>query len=396
MTSRERFLKTLNGEPTDRAPVTLFIADQGHFINQVYPEVDPWDFETNQRKIVEFQREMGCDVFLRILYGLNEPLSIHTGGLDVSRSTDSWKVETREEKAGTVTRYVSRIVTPEGELHQEYSINEIRPGTFVYACTGKPVKTRKDLELARKYEPGMPEWWPDHAKRIISRFKELVGDDGIVGSWTPHGPFNNASLLFDHEELYMLYLTDYDFYAELMTFAMERILDYTAAIDEAGIDIHCVGGNVPGGFLGKKVYDEYILPFERKYIDFVQRNGTPAMYHNCGEIMNLVDSYKNLGVRVVEPFSPPPLGDCADLAAAKRRVDGAYVMLSGVDQVNVIQKGSAGEVRRATEAVARAGKPGGAFILQNIDFLEYGTPVENVRAFVETALENAGYEGTVE
>ena len=63
MTSRERFLKTLNGEPTDRAPVTLFIADQGHFINQVYPEVDPWDFETNQRKIVEFQREMGCDVF---------------------------------------------------------------------------------------------------------------------------------------------------------------------------------------------------------------------------------------------------------------------------------------------------------------------------------------------
>ena len=70
--------------------------------------------------------------------------------------------------------------------------------------------------------------------------------------------------------------------------------------------MHCVGGNVPGGFLGKKNYDQYILPFEKKYIDFVQQNGTPAMYHNCGQVMALVESYKELGVRIVEPFSPPP------------------------------------------------------------------------------------------
>ena len=239
----------------------------------------------------------------------------------------------------------------------------------------------------------MPEWWPEQAKRIIGKLKDAVGDAGIVGSWTPHGPFNNASLLFNHEELYMLYLTDYGFYNDLMTFAADRILDYTAAIDAAGVDVHCVGGNVPGGFLGKKTYDDYILPFEKKYIDFVQRNGTPAMYHNCGEIMNLVDSYKELGARIVEPFSPPPLGDCEDLAATKKQVGGEYIMLSGVNQVNVIQKGTIDEVKRATETAMAAGKPGGRFIMQNIDFLEYGTPPENVEAFVKTALENAVYEG---
>ena len=37
------------------------------------------------------------------------------------------------------------------------------------------------------------------------------------------------------------------------------------------------------------------------------------------------------------------------------------------------------------------GKPGGRFILQNADFLEYGTPPENVEAFVATAIEHAGY-----
>ena len=42
-------------------------------------------------------------------------------------------------------------------------------------------------------------------------------------------------------------------------------------------------------------------------------------------------------------------------------------------------------------AAMRAGKPGGRFILQNADFLEYGTPMANVEAFAATALENAWY-----
>lgn len=49
MTSRERFLHVLRGV-TGRVPVTLFICDGVHFLNQVCPEVDSWDFETGQKK----------------------------------------------------------------------------------------------------------------------------------------------------------------------------------------------------------------------------------------------------------------------------------------------------------------------------------------------------------
>jgi uroporphyrinogen decarboxylase len=189
----------------------------------------------------------------------------------------------------------------------------------------------------------------------------------------------------------MLYLIDYPFYEKLMNYAMERILDYTRAIDEAGVDVHCVGGNVPGGFLGKKNYDKYILPFEKKYIDFVQQNGTPAMYHNCGKIMALVESYKELGVKIVEPFSPPPLLGDADLKKAKEIVGDAYIILGGVDQVTYLQNGTVDEVRRVTAETASIGKPGGRFILQSADFLEYGTPLENLEAFVQTGKECGGY-----
>jgi uroporphyrinogen decarboxylase len=390
MTSRERFLAVLNGQMPDRVPVTLFIQDQGHFLNQLCPDVDPFDYETLQLKVIEIQRQFGVDVFVRMLFGLNDPLSIHMGGLNVSQQTDRWEVRSEEVHRGTTTAWRSTIRTPDGTLTQEFSRSQLRPGTFVYACTQKPIKTPADLDIAIKHEPPMPESFRTNAKERVRRIKAALGNSGIVGSWSPHGPFNNSSLLVDHERLYTLFLTDYEFYEKLMTFAMTRILDYARAMDEAGVDVQCVGGNVPGGFLGRKTYDRYILPFERKYIDFLQQNGTPAMYHNCGQVMNLVESYLDLGVRVVEPFSPPPLGD-ADLARVKSIVAGRYVILSGIDQVNVLQKGNIDQVKRATEQAIAAGKPGGGFILQPVDFLEYGTPIENVAAYVSTALEHAAY-----
>lgn len=391
MTGRERFLKVFNGEIPDRVPVTSFILDQGHFISQMYPDADPWDFRGYQLKIAEVQRQFGMDVFVRMLFDLNDPLSIHMGGLNLSVETENWEIHTEKEIVDGTTREHTVVKTPKGNLTQVFSYNEQRPGTFLYACTEKPIKTEKDLDIAVEYEPGMPEEWKASVKKKVQAMKSAVGEDGIVGSWTPHGPFNNASLLISHDELYMLFYIDFPFYDKLMKFASRRILDYTRAIDEAGVDVHCVGGNVPGGFLGKKVYDEFILPYEREYISFVQQNGTPAMYHNCGQIMNLVDSYKELGARIVEPFSPPPLGDCADLAAAKAQVDGAYIMLSGIDQVNILQKGSVDDVKRETEKAMKAGKPGGEFIMQPVDFFEYGTPEENIEAYVRSALEFASY-----
>ncbi len=390
MTSRERFLTVFRNEIPDRVPVTLFICDGGHFLNQLCPDIDPWDHERAQLKVIEIQKQFGADVFVRMLYGVNDPLFIHMGGLNVTVQTGDWEVETTELQNGNTRVQRSRIRTPGGTLTQDFSITEVRPGTFVFACTKKPVEREQDLDIAIRYEPRMPAAWKEQVKSRVARIRAALGDSGILGTWTPHGPFNNASLLIDHDVLYSLFRVDFPFYEKLMNFAMERILDYTAAIDEAGPDVHCVGGNVPGGFLGRANYERFILPFERRYIEFVQRNGRPAMYHNCGQIMKLIESYKQLGARIVEPFSPPPLGD-ADLKAVKSAVDGKYIILSGIDQVNVLQNGTVEQVKRVTREAMEAGKPGGGFIMQPVDFLEYGTPTENVQAYMETALEHASY-----
>ena len=140
--------------------------------------------------------------------------------------------------------------------------------------------------------------------------------------------------------------------------------------------------------MGAEIYETYILPWEKKYIDFIQDSGCPAIYHNCGEIMELVGSYKKLGAKAVEPFSPVPLGD-ADLGKAVEIVNGDYVIIGGVDQVNVIQKGTVDQVQKVTRETIEAGKKNGAFIIQNADFLEWGTPEEHVITFVNIALDHS-------
>jgi uroporphyrinogen decarboxylase len=390
--SRERFDAVFRGRLPDRVPVTLFIQDQGHFISQLHPEIDPWDRMALQLATVEFQKDLGVDVMARLLFGTLDPFQwMFLGGVDVSRSTDDWQVETVERRDGRTTVRWSRIHTPDGDLEQEYAIDQIRPGTLMYACTRKPVRGRADLELVAAYEPGMPAWFPAAVAERVAPIRDAVGDAGWVGIWAPHGPFNMASLLVEEDQLYALFLEDPAYYERLMEVSLARVRDYTRAIDAPGVDLLFVGGNVPGGFIGRRNYEQHVLPWEARHIAWAQANGTPAAYHNCGQIQALVETYKALGVAAVEPFSPPPkLGD-ADLVAAKAMVGDAYVIIGGVDQVDVIQKGSVDDVRRATEATMRAGKPGGRFIIQNADFLEHDTPIENVEAFARTALAEAAY-----
>ncbi len=339
--------------------------------------------------MIELERQLGLDVMVRMWINVNGPLYLHMGGLDVSQETENWEVSTTRSTNGDTQIISSVIRTPGGRLEQDISVNEIRPGTFMYACTRKPIRTRSDLDLAIRYEPSMPSHWPALVQDRVRPVKVALGDSGILAAWAPNGPFNVASLLIDLDKLYALFLTDFSFYADLMLFAMRRSLPYVEAIRSAGVDVMIVGGNVAGDFVGRRSFDRYILPFETDYMREVQRDGTPALYHNCGRIMGLLESYKALGVRMVESFSPPPmLGNC-DLSRAIELVDDAYVMMGGLDQINVLQHGTCAEVERATRTWVQTGKRAKRFIAQPADFIEYGTPIENVETYARVALEEA-------
>ena len=157
---------------------------------------------------------------------------------------------------------------------------------------------------------------------------------------------------------------------------------------DTGVDAICIGGNVASGFLGNSCFHDYILPYEKEYIAYCQRKGNPVIYHNCGRIMELIPSYREMGVMNIEPFSPDPLGN-GDLDLLREQITDEFSVTSGVDQVHLLQNGTKDAVTEATIKIMEKGKKLHSFLMQNVDFLEYGTPPENVEAFVRTALEHA-------
>ena len=389
MTSRERILSVINGDIPDRVPVSLFIHDEGNFLRQACQDLNldkPLDCKY---KLIDLQRELGLDIILRMLHGMT-PSWVSYGGLNTETQTDNWEISLEKYRRGNsmVKSYI--IKTPEREFSQEFSSSEIAPGTINYACTKKPIKNMKDLEAAVKYEPPMDQNYPKKVKDMVGKVKSYLGDDGVTSIWAPGGSFNAASNLIDLDMLYSLFLTDKLFFEKLIDFCIKRTFPFVKAICVAGVDIINFGGNVPGGFLGKEMYDRYVLSYEKKYIKYAKSFGTKTLYHNCGEAMVLINSYKELGSDIVEPFAPPPLGD-GNLKEAKEKSEEKFTIIGNIDQVNILKNGSIDMIKKNTEETIKIGKQGGRFILQSADYLEYDTPINNIEAYVETGIKYSEY-----
>ena len=389
MTPRERILSVINGDIPDRVPVSLFIHDEGNFFKQACPDLNLDNPLECKFKLIDLEKELGLDIILRMLHEMT-PFWISYGGLSTEINTENWEISLKEYRRGNSLVKSYSIKTPKREFSQEFSISEIAPGTFSYACTKKPIKTIEDLRVAIKYEPPMDKDYPKKVKEIVTKVKFYLGDYGITSIWVPGGSFNAASNLIDLNMLYSLFLTDKLFFEKLMDFCIKRTFPFIEAVCSSGIDTVSIGGNVPGAFLGSKFYNKYVLPYEKKYIEIAKSSCVRTIYHNCGQIMDLINSYKKLGSDIVEPFSPPPLGD-GDLREAKEKSDGKFVIIGNIDQVNVLQKGSINLVREVTKKTVEIGKLGGKYILQTADYLEYGTPIDNVKAYIETGIKYGGY-----
>jgi hypothetical protein len=391
MNTRERIFGVIEGRIPDRVPVCLYIPDEGNFLQQMYPDLDRSNPLECAKKLIELERDLGLDVFVRVLNGIYPEWVIH-GGLNTETDTEKWEVSTHESKvAGSIVKQTI-VRTPGGVLEQEFRVSdsESPPGTMWFSCTKKPVRSEKDLDILINFEPSMSPSFPAHVRKMAARVKQYLEDDGVLAVWAPGAVYNQAALLVDPNDLAGLFLVDYPFYERLMDYCLKRTLPFLKALGESDFDVFCVGGDAPGGFLGMRNYDTYVLPFEKKFVANVKKLGAKILYHNCGKSMVLAQSYQKLQVDMIEAFAPPPLGD-GDLKKAKMLSEGSYTIVGNVDQINVMKQGSVDEVKRMTRETVETGKKGGRFVLQNADYLEHGTPEENVRAYVETGLEYGVY-----
>jgi uroporphyrinogen decarboxylase len=399
LSSRERILKVLRHELPDRVPVTLFLAPQPSFVTTIHPDLPGMDALCENpaeaewvycRKIVEITRKLGADLVLRPIFYEPE-LYLCKVGL-APYSGPNWNVSITTQREGDNVVETMVVRTPKGELRQVNKKCYLTSKFYTQSKAEYPIKDERDLDLLIEYEPRPDEvLWERQVARLKPMQELAVENDGVNIPWVGCGPFNTASYLRRLEYLLMDPYTNPDFYHRYLAYCAERNLRYSLPTTAAEPDMIAMGGNVAGSDLvSKEYFDEFVLPYERRYVQGIQNTGVPVLYHNCGHIMTLLESYVDMGLAAVESFSPPPLAD-ADIGEAKRRVGDSIILMGGINHKHLLEDSSPNEVQKVTRKVVEECKPGGMFILGQADYLEEKCKLENLEAMIETAIRYGKY-----
>jgi len=97
-----------------------------------------------------------------------------------------------------------------------------------------------------------------------------------------------------------------------------------------------------------------------------------------------------MGLDMWETVAAPPQGD-NDLKEAKELIGDSITLSGNLDQVNFLKKAALEEIEEEVTRIMNIGKQGGRYIFAASDFLEKGTPLENVKKVIEVAKREGRY-----
>lgn len=364
MTGRERLLRILDGERSDVIPVAPFI-----HLNYVRSFLGRREIEPI-RETIQVYKHFGFDIIHRNCTAVYD---------DVNLAGEGWEAETSIESDDRGETTITIVHTPDGDLRQVWRLNWVSE----YDAESSPVeyliKTERDLDFMMTHQPPVGD--VDTSPVIAAR--AAVGDDGIVAPWM-QGAFNHAAFFFrSPEELMVDALTNPEFYHRLMGYFQGRNKEIASRCLDAGADVMSYGGNIASGkMISAEFFREFIFPYEKQLIGFIQSRGGRVLYHNCGYARNLLPVYIELGMRAYESLTPPPYGDTI-LDEAVEALGEVCALSGNVDQIDFLRRAGPAEIRERVREVVETVRGRAAFILATTDYLHEDTPHDNIHAFAD-------------
>ncbi len=373
MNARERLLCVLQGGKPDRIPVSPFVQEE--YLSYYFDKKDT----SRLYDAVDLCRELGFDLITRQY--------VNAVPYFLQRSFPDWKVDVTEGKIGNNYVRTTMICTPEGELRQveaaEY--NEKILSGIHFSTTEYMIKSEEDFAIFRKYCPSREQQDDEYILRCGEEAKSVIGDLGINCPWGMGGVFNMAATYIDIQDMLCDALSDEEYYESYMNFFTDLIVEDNKIFAKSLFDAVGIQGNIANGaIMGNEFFEQYVLPYECRALEPFFQAKKPTIYHNCGNAKVLYPSYKKLGITVWETVSPVPQGDNV-LAEAKEYFGSDLILSGNFDQVRFLKNATLQEIEKAAYDQMMIGKKGGNYIFACSDYLEIGTPVENVKALLRGA-----------
>ncbi len=175
--------------------------------------------------------------------------------------------------------------------------------------------------------------------RAAALFRERVGGEKLIEGWI-EGPCAEAADLRGINRLMTDFFDDPAFVRDLFEFCIDMGVQFAKAQVDAGVDL--IGlGDAAASLVGPQLYEEFVLPYERRLIDSLHAMGTRVRLHICGNIGRILDGIGTLDCAMVDVDSMVPLSRCREAMGP------GQVLAGNIDPVKVLRNGTPAAITAA-------------------------------------------------
>ena len=375
MRHRERVLKALNHEETDRVPLDLGSSSVTGINLHAYENLKKHlglDIKTkvlssrSQLATVD-ERILGLfDIDTRILAPppLEDTLNPATTTIDGLESyTDEWGVVRTKPAGGHY--YVSKAPFEGSHL----SVSELKRHKWPDPTDPNKIKGLKD-EAQRLWEQTDYAIVLSLPGRLISLGQFLRG----FGPWMEDLVINQK------------------FACGLLDIGLEIQMELCKRILEAVgncVDVVYFGddyGMQTGPILSPDLYRNIFKPRQKKLFSFIKtKTDAKILLHSCGSVYKLIGDFIDVGIDALNPIQVS--AEDMDTKKLKREFGNEIAFWGGVDSQRVLPFGTRDEVRKEVKSRIDDLGSGGGYILAAVHNIQAEVPPENVVALFETGKE---------
>lgn len=368
MTGKERIALTMRHREPDRVPVMCQLSIGHYNLNGGYKPHEIWyETEAFADDCVKLARRYAFDGILVVLPG--RPENYLSNAVSIREEADGQWIEWRNgDRTFLPWDDMPHHYPARTDLPQRADISTFDPERdfdhvddylghhwnalfHIQEVPGKP-----DRGLLR--EGGIPEYM----FRAFDLVKQRAGADlSIHGS--VYSPLTHYFELFGYEQALEAFITDPSRVHAVLERLSDSVIAWALALLKRGADaLDLSSAFVAAPFLSRKLYQEFVVPYEARVNRAIREAGGIVYTHSCGRIADRLDLMAATETLGIDTLDPPPLGNC-DLAVAKREFGDRLFFKGNINSVALLQYKTREEVEAEITRPLLIGKPGAGYIL---------------------------------
>ena len=210
----------------------------------------------------------------------------------------------------------------------------------------------------------------------------------MSGFWTCF--YHNLGDLFGMEEYFVKMYT----HPEVVLAATDKVCEFYYEANEKFFA--ATGGEVDGFFFGNdfgtqcslicgpQQFDQFILPWFKRFTEQGHRHGHQVILHSCGAVSDVIERLIESGVDCLHPLQA--LARNMDAVSLAKRFGGRIAFLGGIDTQELMTNGTPEEVRADVLRVRKLLGPN-LIVSPSHEALLANVPPENVEALAKAVHE---------